>query len=342
MAADRLQETARHLPAPSTEKAAWSRREWLLGSLAGGAALGFSGTLSGCRAAPPEETRPTLRESADDRAVSRVIPGQYTRDGAGVRLLRSIGGASLSELDPFLLLDEFHTDRADDYLAGFPEHPHRGFETVTYMIHGAMEHRDVLGNQGRLGPGSAQWMTAGRGIIHSEMPQQQQGLLWGFQLWVNLPARLKLTRPRYQDIGRERVPEFASGDAQVRLVAGRLRGKTGPVEGIVVNPTMLDITLPAAGAFREPMPREHTVFAYVTAGDVKFGRSSQRIEAPALCVLERGTQVSAQSTSGGRLLVLAAAPLGEPIARSGPFVMNTHAELQQAWQDYRSGRLLGG
>src|SRR4051812_24794902 len=189
-----------------------------------------------------QEAPPSL-----EREVVQRIDAQPTIEGAGVRLRRSLGSRALPLLDPFLMLDEFHSDRPEDYAAGFPSHPHRGFETVTYMLDGAMEHRDSLGNHGRLGPGSVQWMTAGHGIVHSEMPQQDKGRLWGFQLWVNLPAAHKMIRPRYQDIAPARVVEAMIDDASVRLVAGELDGRRGPVEGIVTAPEMLDVNLPARG-----------------------------------------------------------------------------------------------
>lgn len=311
------------------------RRHALLGALVAPLAVA-------CRVEEPTPREPKLRENRDDRPVTRVLPARAVTDGAGVKIQRSIGAPPLRELDPFLLLDELHTDQADDYLAGFPDHPHRGFETVTYMLHGAMEHRDVLGNHGRLGPGATQWMTAGRGIIHSEMPRQERGLMWGFQLWVNLPARLKMTRPRYQDLGAERIPELASGDAQVRVAAGALRGVKGPVEGIVVAPLFLDITLPPGGALRERLPLEHTAFVYVTAGSVALGRDRREVRDAELATLGPGVHFSATSREGARLLLVAARPLGEPVARSGPFVMNTEAELTRAWQDFRAGRLLDG
>jgi hypothetical protein len=276
------------------------------------------------------------------RPVRRVVRAQGTMDGAGVRLSRALGGAALSDLDPFLLLDEFHTDRADDYIAGFPDHPHRGFETVTYMIHGAMEHRDSVGNHGRLGPGSAQWMTAGRGIIHSEMPKQERGLMWGFQLWVNLPGARKMTAPRYQDIAPTSIPEIDIADARVRVVAGEAAGKRGPVDGVVVAPVMLDVTLPAGAVFRHPLPPEHNALAYVIDGAAKLGPEGTAVARGELCVLGQGASIAAESATGGRFLLLAGRPIGEPIARRGPFVMNTQEELRQAFEDYRSGRLVGG
>jgi redox-sensitive bicupin YhaK (pirin superfamily) len=198
------------------------------------------------------------------RTVSQIVSGQPTSDGAGVRLTRVIGSPALEQLDPFLLLDEFKSDRADDYLAGFPDHPHRGFETVTYMLAGAMEHRDHAGNRGELAAGSVQWMTAGRGIVHSEMPRQRDGLMWGFQLWVNLPARDKMMAPRYQDIAPERIPEakLAEG-ASARVIAGEVSGVRGPVEGIATAPLYLDVRLSPGAAVEVPLPSGHSAFAYV-------------------------------------------------------------------------------
>src|SRR5262245_19888454 len=198
------------------------------------------------------------------RAVVKVVAGQATSDGAGVRLKRTIGTRALDHVDPFLLLDEFKSEQGSDYIAGFPDHPHRGFETVTYMLAGAMEHRDHKGNHGLLGPGSVQWMTAGRGIVHSEMPRQQDGLMWGFQLWVNLPARDKMGPPRYQDIPPERVPEVTPEDGvRVRVVAGESAGRSGPVEGIVTRPLYLDVGLRPGAAFAQPLPSGHTALVYV-------------------------------------------------------------------------------
>ena len=277
-----------------------------------------------------------------DRDVERVVKAQPTTDGAGVKLNRSLGSRSLAMLDPFLMLDEFMTDKPEDYLAGFPDHPHRGFETVTYMIHGAMEHKDSIGNRGRLGPGSVQWMTAGSGIIHSEMPKQQDGLMWGFQLWVNLPAKLKMTKPRYQDIAPEKIPEVKVGDARVRVVAGEVAGARGPVEGIAVDAQMLDVTLPAKGVFRHALPAGHGAFVYVFEGAAIVGASKTKVVRGELAVLGAGDALVATSDDGGRFLVLAGKPIGEPVARYGPFVMNTDAEIRQAISDYQTGRLVQG
>jgi redox-sensitive bicupin YhaK (pirin superfamily) len=299
--------------------------------------------LSACSRA--EDAGPgsgAVRPASRERAVAQVIAAQPTFEGAGVRLHRSLGSRALPLLDPFLLLDEIHSDRPEDYIAGFPTHPHRGFETVTYMIDGVMEHKDSLGNHGRLGPGSTQWMTAGHGIVHSEMPQQERGSFWGFQLWVNLPASRKMTKPRYQDLAPERIVELASGDAQVRLVAGELGGQSGPVEGIVTAPNMLDVTLPSGGRFEHLIAPTHNAFAYIIQGRARIGSTRTSVERQQIAVLGPGEVVSISSDAGARLLLLSAQPIGEPVARRGPFVMNTEQELQQAFEDYQSGRLVGG
>ena len=279
------------------------------------------------------------------RTVTKVISGQPTSDGAGVRLTRMIGTPALEQLDPFLLLDEFKSDRADDYLAGFPDHPHRGFETVTYMLAGAMEHRDHAGNRGELVPGSVQWMTAGRGIVHSEMPRQRDGLMWGFQLWVNLPARDKMIAPRYQDIAPERIPEAALAEGvTARVIAGEVGGVRGPVEGIATEPLYLDVHLSPDATVELPLTLGHNAFAYVYDGRATLGpaSSAREVGAGQLAVLSDGDALRAATGSvAARLLLLAARPLHEPISRYGPFVMNTREEIMQAVDDYRNGRMLG-
>jgi redox-sensitive bicupin YhaK (pirin superfamily) len=279
---------------------------------------------------------------ADEREVVRVVDAQETVDGAGVKLKRSLGTSVLSLLDPFLMLDEFHSKHEEDFIAGFPSHPHRGFETVTYMIEGAVDHKDSLGNHGHLGPGSIQWMTAGRGIIHSEMPRGEGGGLWGFQLWVNLPASRKMTQPRYQDLAPERVVQMDVDGARVRLVAGEAFGKTGPVTGIVTAPNMIDVALPPSGRFEHAVPARHNVFAYVFDGAAQLGRSATRALAGQIAVFGPGAVVRATSEDGARMLLLSGEPIGEPVARRGPFVMNTDEEIRQAIDDYRNGRLVGG
>ena len=276
-----------------------------------------------------------------ERRVVRLVEGQRTSEGAGVNLTRMIGTRELDHLDPFLLLDEFKSDRADDYIAGFPDHPHRGFETVTYMLAGAMRHEDHAGNRGDLVAGSVQWMTAGRGIVHSEMPRQTDGLMWGFQLWINLPARDKMMAPRYQDIAPERIPARTLADGvRVRVIAGELAGVRGPVEGIVTEPIYLDVTLAPGTRFSESLPAGHTAFSYLYDGRASFGAAEERkdVGAEHLAVLGDGDRVTAEAgAAGARFLLIAARPLREPIARYGPFVMNTREEIVQAVEDYRRG-----
>jgi len=271
------------------------------------------------------------------REVGRVVRGRAASDGAGVKLNRVIGGPDLPQLDPFLLLDEFRSDDAADYLAGFPEHPHRGFETVTYMLAGRMRHRDNQGNTGLLGPGSVQWMTAGRGIVHSEMPEQENGLMQGFQLWVNLPAKDKMTAPRYQDIEPGRIPEVESTGARVRVIAGSYRGVRGPVQAEATAPLYLDVFL-EDGEFEAAVPVEHNAFVYVYEGSLKVaGRAVTRGE---LAVLRGGDKVAARAgDAGARFILVAGRPLKEPVARYGPFVMNRPEEIQQAMRDFTEGRL---
>ncbi|MBS2019281.1 MAG: pirin family protein [Deltaproteobacteria bacterium] len=288
-------------------------------------------------AVPPERRR--------DREVDRVFVAQATSDGAGVKLRRALGGAALPMLDPFLLLDEFRSDDPNDYLAGFPEHPHRGFETVTYMIDGAMEHADSVGNKGRLGPGSAQWMTAGRGIVHSEMPKQDRGVMWGYQLWVNLPRARKMIRPRYQDIPPKEIREVTRDDTRIRVVAGDAFDTRGPVSGIDVEPLFVDVALLRGSSLAMPIPTGHNAFVFVAEGAARIGPARREVRRGQLAVLSRsGEQVAlaCDSDAGGRVLVFAGRPLEEPVARRGPFVMNTDEEIRQAFDDYRSGRLVGG
>ena len=272
------------------------------------------------------------------RDVVQVVQASATSDGAGVKLYRSLGGPHLPELDPFLMLDEFRSDDANDYIAGFPDHPHRGFETVTYMLAGAMRHRDSVGNEGHLRAGGVQWMTAGRGIIHSEMPEQENGLMWGFQLWVNLPAKHKMTQPRYQDLDAADIPQITLPGGVMRLIAGDAGGPTGAVKDIVTEPLMLDITLSADCGHIQTIPEGHNAFVYVFEGKGLFGKSSQKLAQSQLGVLNQtGDQLKIATDSGVRFLLLAGKPIGEPIARRGPFVMNTEQEVYQAFLDFQTG-----
>ena len=271
------------------------------------------------------------------RPVAKVLSGQPTTDGAGVRMTRVIATPALDSFDPFLLLDEFRSDDADDYIAGFPDHPHRGFETVTYMLAGAMQHKDNQGNTGLLGPGSVQWMTAGRGIVHSEMPQQEDGLMWGFQLWVNLPASDKMTPPRYQDIPATDVPEVSAGDGvTVRVIAGELAGTVGPVSGVATDPRYFDVRAPQGKALSIPLPKSHNAFIYVYEGALAI--SGTEVSQGQIALLGKGEEVAFTATGDARALVVAGRPLNEPVARYGPFVMNTDAEIRQAVIDFQSGR----
>lgn len=274
--------------------------------------------------------------------AARLVHGMPTSDGAGVRLTRVIGTPQLPDLDPFLMLDEFGTDRAEDYLAGFPDHPHRGFETVTYMLDGRMRHRDSHGNEGVLVPGSVQWMTAGRGLVHSEMPEQEEGRMRGFQLWVNLPARLKMSEPRYQEFAPDKVPVAHPGEGvEVKVIAGRVDGTEGPVSQPATEPVYLDVSLAAGVGWEYALPDSHNGFAYVFEGTASIGagEQSRELSAPQLAVLDGGPVVRLGAGDGGaRVLLVAGKPLGEPVARHGPFVMNTREELMQAFADFQAGR----
>lgn len=274
---------------------------------------------------------------ATARPIIHVSTGRPTSDGAGVKLTRVLGTDALPMVDPFLMLDEFRSDDPSDYLAGFPDHPHRGFETVTYMLAGRMRHEDNQGNGGVLEAGGAQWMTAGRGIVHSEMPEQIDGLMWGFQLWINLPARAKMTAPRYQDITPAQIPAVARDGARVRVVAGAIDGTRGPVVDILTAPVFLDVALDPGARFSEALPEGHNAFAYVFEGSVAFaGRALARGQ---IGVFGPGDGVAVESEEGGRFILLAASPLNEPVARYGPFVMNTKEQIYEAFRDYEAGKL---
>lgn len=281
------------------------------------------------------------------RKLQQVIRSQPTADGAGVKLRRSVGQAPGMRLDPFLMLDEFSSDKADDYIAGFPDHPHRGFETVTYMLEGHMLHRDHLGNCGDLKSGGAQWMTAGRGIIHSEMPQQQGGRLRGFQLWINLPAREKMKPASYRDIAPEAIARLAlAGGGEVKVIAGTLsvdgRSVAGPIQGISTEPLFVDVRLPAGAVFACPLTAGHRAFVYVYEGGLSIEGDG---EARALAtheagVLSDGDEVCLRAKCDAAFLLLAATPLGEPVVQYGPFVMNNRDEIEQAIADYHNGQLV--
>ena len=277
------------------------------------------------------------------RKIERIIEPQPVVEGAGVRLKRSIATRTLDYLDPFLLLDHYDSKNPDDYKAGFPLHPHRGIETVTYVLAGVVHHKDTLGNSGSIGAGDLQWMTAGRGIMHEEMPQVRPEGVAGFQLWVNLPAKLKMTKPRYQDIRAAEIPAVeVEGGAQVRIIAGTVNGVTGPVVGVAADPTYLDVSVPARSSFSHHIPLGHTAFAYVFEGAGNFtgvaSDNGDKITHPKLVTWGDGDTVKiATGAAPVRFLLVSAQPLREPIARYGPFVMNTREEIEQALADLRHG-----
>ena len=276
------------------------------------------------------------------RPIEKIITPIPVTEGAGVRLQRSIGGDRLNYLDPFLLLDHFESNRPADYEAGFPLHPHRGIETVTYVLWGEVQHKDTLGNAGSIGAGDVQWMTAGRGILHEEMPQVRPEGISGFQLWVNLPAKLKMTRPRYQEVRAKDIPEIKKDNGiVVRVITGAVNGTSGPVSGIAANPIYLDVSVPARASFLQPIERGHTAFAYVFSGEARVaggGKQDTVVPSPRLIVLGDGdaVKISAGETPV-RFLLVSGKPLGEPIARYGPFVMNTEEEIQQTLKELRQG-----
>ncbi|MCU7845938.1 MAG: pirin family protein [Candidatus Thiodiazotropha sp. (ex Monitilora ramsayi)] len=272
------------------------------------------------------------------RSIKRLVRGQETADGDGVRLTRVIGTHQLLQLDPFLLLDDFRSDNPDDYIGGFPPHPHRGFETVTYLLAGQVEHRDNAGHTGVLKAGGVQWMTAGRGVVHSEMPMQENGLLAGFQLWVNLPSALKMTQPHYQEFDQGSIPqEVRDGDVVVRVIAGETSlGTRGPVIDLATPVSYFDITLPAGRCFSESLPAGYNAFVYLIEGEVTI--DGTQLTGQSLAQLGEGGAVEIAAESSSRLLLVAGEPINEPIARRGPFVMNNEAELTQAFEDYQAGR----
>jgi quercetin 2,3-dioxygenase len=280
-----------------------------------------------------------------NRRLQAVIESVAASDGAGVKLRRSLGSRPNLRFDPFLMLDEFFSDDPDDYLAGFPSHPHRGFETVTYMLDGRMRHEDTFGNRGDLGPGDVQWMTAARGIIHSEMPQQTAGRMRGFQLWINLPAREKMKPAAYRDIPAREIPSVAlDGGGDLRVIAGTFSQSSvttaGPIGGLSTEPLYYDLRLPATGSVVIPIPRGHNAFLYVYEGDAVVGEDARPLPFRAAGLLTQGDDVRIEAGPRGvQLLLLAGKPIGEPVVQYGPFVMNTVQEIERAIVDYQSGRL---
>jgi redox-sensitive bicupin YhaK (pirin superfamily) len=274
------------------------------------------------------------------RSLQRVIPSIPASDGAGVRLRRSLGATQFARHDPFLMLDEFYSDDPQDYLAGFPSHPHRGFETVTYMLDGHMQHKDSRGNTGDLGPGDVQWMSAARGIIHSEMPQQTEGRMRGFQLWLNLPAREKMKPAAYRDIAAREIPLVPVGAGEVKVIAGRFGGTMGAMHGGSTDPYYWDVRLEPDAVLQAELPASHNAFLYAYEGEALVGADRTALPHRAAGLLSEGDAVRIEAgEQGARVLVLAAKPIREPTVQYGPFVMNTRAEIEQAIADYQSGRL---
>ena len=278
---------------------------------------------------------------AQSRTVERLVAGQATSDGAGVKLTRVLTQDLQRRLDPFLMLDAFGSDNPDDYIAGFPDHPHRGFETVTYMIAGRMRHLDSAGHEGLLENGGVQWMTAGRGVIHSEIPEQSEGVMEGFQLWLNLPGRDKMNAPWYRDFSNGDLPKFVTRDGvAATVIAGHSHGVGGAVQREATEPLYLDLHLPAGSTFAQSLPAQHNAFVYVYRGEVSIG--STTIGKQRMAILKNDKQadgVVLQASAHAKVLLLAGQPLNEPIAQYGPFVMNTQQEIHQAINDFRAGRL---
>lgn len=278
------------------------------------------------------------------RTLEEVLQAQSASDGDGVKLKRVFGGNDLDRFDPFLMLDEFGSDEAADYIGGFPSHPHRGFETVTYMLEGYMEHRDHMENVGKLGPGDVQWMKAGAGVIHSEMPQQEEGRMRGFQLWVNLPAGEKMTPATYNDIAADDIPGYAIGDVKVKAIAGDLAVNgtrvPGNVQGLSTEPGYLDITVTTEQSVSVAIPDGHNTLVYVYEGELRVAGTDYPLRAGMLGRLSHTGSLELNVSADTRLLVISGKPIGEPIVHYGPFVMNSVEEIQQAIKDYQSGRLV--
>jgi redox-sensitive bicupin YhaK (pirin superfamily) len=274
------------------------------------------------------------------REVVATTPGVPATDGDGVRMTRVIGSQELNMLDPFLLLDAFESDQPQDYIGGFPSHPHRGFETVTYLLAGRMRHKDSAGNEGVIEPGGVQWMTAGKGIVHSEMPEQENGLLMGFQLWVNLPASAKMSEPGYQEYPPTETPlERRENGTEIRVIAGTTsEGTEGVIRNGFVEPTYLDVTLPPGQDFDQAVAAADNTFIFVIDGELETGKSKTVIGRRMLGILAEGDHVHIRSSQGARFLLVSALPLNEPVARGGPFVMNTKEEIVQAFDDYKHNR----
>ena len=285
-----------------------------------------------------------MNTSIQLRNIEEVLTARSTSDGDGVQLKRVFGGGDLSRFDPFLMLDELGSDKPGDYIGGFPSHPHRGFETVTYMLEGKMEHRDHMGNVGQLGPGDVQWMKAGSGVIHSEMPKQEQGLMRGFQLWVNLPANEKMTPLTYNDIAADDIPVYKIGQVVIKSIAGKLRTTdielVGAVSGLTTDPAYLDLSFVEADEIEILIPDEYTALVYVYEGSAYVGDSEYQLGKSKLARLSTRGMLRIKAVAGSRILLMTGKPIGEPIVQSGPFVMNSLEEIQQAIKDYSEGTLV--
>ena len=284
-------------------------------------------------------------ETLRTRHVREILPARETIEGAGVHLRRAFGNREVPRLDPFLLLDDFRSENPAEYIAGFPWHPHRGIETVTYMLDGLVEHQDSIGNKGVIGAGDVQWMTSGSGIIHQEMPKfrdPKDPFMGGFQLWVNLPSSNKMMDPRYQEMKRATIPEVEVGaDVRVRVIAGEVAGVRGPVRDIVVEPEYLDVRVSPHGTFEHPVRRGHTAFAYVLGGKGRFDEDAGEIDSENLVTFRDGDRVRVQGTGAPlRFLLVSGKPIGEPVAWWGPIVMNTRQELETAIQEYQEGTFI--
>lgn len=288
-----------------------------------------------------ETTTAVPEQVRQARTVERIIHGQAVMDGAGVKINRVLTQPLQRRLDPFLMLDAFGSDEANDYIAGFPSHPHRGFETVSYMLTGRMRHKDSAGHEGLLTSGGVQWMTAGRGVIHSEMPEQEEGVMEGFQLWLNLPARDKMRAPWYRDFEAADIPRFTTPEGvTVRVIAGRSHGVDGAVQREVTEPLYLDLEIPAGASFSQLLPEGHNAFLYTYRGAVGVGDKAVPAKSMAILANTAGADgVTLHAAEASRIILLSGRPLNEPIAQYGPFVMNTQAEIFAAVEDFRAGRL---
>jgi len=273
--------------------------------------------------------------------IKKIVEPVETSDGAGVKLKRSIGTSAINYLDPFLLLDEFGSENKDDYMAGFPPHPHRGIETVTYMLEGKFEHKDSTGAKGIMSSGDVQWMKTGGGIIHSEMPAMSDGKLHGFQLWVNMPAKLKMSKPEYIYLDAKQIKIYRDEEKKIKIIAGKFKDYEGPIKGHNVEPIYFDIELREENEFKFDLPLNHNSFIYLVEGNIKIGKDKhQRIDGSSLIVLKKGKNLNVKALKRSKFLLIAGKPIGEAIARGGPFVMNTKQEILQAMEDYNNGNFI--